>query len=298
MSDAPLFIGQHDPADVADYVIRFDDVMDSTETLTLVGVTIDATSAGLGLALGTASYAATAIARSVKFWLTCTDPTNAAFAAGVLAVVTATCTTSNNPARTFQRAVLVRVAQSEVLLAPVTVAEAKNHLRVVDNSEDDYIAGLVKAAADLIERDTGLALRAKSYTDSFETWQQFGRNRLPLSRRPANSVTQIEYDGDVGGTQVLASNQYRLRDLGGSTSVVPAANVTWPTLEAIPGAVRVTYNAGYANNDALPAAIRHAAMLLISHWYEHREAATPGTVTTLPMAYDSLIAAYRIVRLG
>lgn len=296
MSDAPLFAGVHDPSDIADYLIQFDDLLDTAETLASQSVTIDSASAGVGLALGAGPYAAIAVGKSVRFWLTCSQPNNAAFAAGVLCVVTATVTTSANPSRTFQRSVLVRVAQSDVLTAPLTLTEAKTHLRVVDGDENDYIIALIRAAADKIERDTGLVLRQRAVNVAFAGWHVNGSNRLPLWRGPVVAVTAIAYDDAAGAEQVLAANQYRLRSFAGALWVVPANGVTWPAVEPGIGTVRVTYQAGYANNDAVPASLRQAAFLLVGHWYENREAVNSDrTPVDVPLAYDALINPYRVL---
>jgi uncharacterized phiE125 gp8 family phage protein len=41
---------------------------------------------------------------------------------------------------------------------PVTLAEAKAHLRLADSSEDDLLTGLIRAARQDVERATGMAL--------------------------------------------------------------------------------------------------------------------------------------------
>ena len=240
MSEAPLFAGTHDPSDVADYLVNFDDLLATSETVALQSVTIDAASTGVGLALGSGAYAPIAVSKSVRFWLTCSQPNNAAFATGVLTVVTVTVTTNASPARTFQRSVLVRVAQSEVLNAPMSLSEAKAHLRVIDDSENDYITGLIRAAADMIERDTGLVLRQRAVGVAFDGWSTNDRTRLPLWRGPVVSVTSVAYDDEVGAEQVLAANQYRVRSFAGASWIVPANAVIWPAVELGVGTVRVT----------------------------------------------------------
>lgn len=181
-------------------------------------------------------------------------------------------------------------------VAPLTLAEAKTHLRVVDSADDSYITGLMSASADLIERDTGLVLRQRAVSVAFEGWATNGRQRLPLWRGPVVSVTGVAYDDEAGAEQVLAANQYRVRSFAGASWIVPANGVTWPAVEPGIGTVRVTYQAGYASNDAVPASLRHAALLLIGHWYEHREAVTSdGTPADVPLAYDALISPYRVL---
>jgi uncharacterized phiE125 gp8 family phage protein len=296
MSDAPLYVGSHDPADVADYLIKFDDLLETAEVVTLQSVSIDAASTAVGLAIGSGAYAPIAAVKNVKFWLTCNQPSNTAFVAGVLAVVTATVTTSATPARTFQRSVLVRVQQSDTLPAPVTITEAKAHLRIVDDAEDDFVIALIRAAQDKVEGDTGLVLRARDVAIAFDNWNG---HSLPLWRGPTNSVTSIVYDDPNGAQQTLAANQYRLRDYWGAKVIVPANGVSWPELENVSGCVRVIYNAGYANNYAVPSSLRQAALLLIGHWYENREAVNSDrSPVTVPMAYDSLITHYRVKRVS
>ncbi len=49
----------------------------------------------------------------------------------------------------------------------------------------------------------------------------------------------------------------------------------------------------------LTSALRMAALMLISHWYTNREAVVTGTIaTTIPLAYASLIQAYRELAVG
>jgi uncharacterized phiE125 gp8 family phage protein len=296
MSEAPLFAGTHEPSDVADYLVNFDDLLATAETVALQSVAIDAASTAVGLALGSGAYAPIAVSKSVRFWLTCSQPNNAAFATGVLTIVTVTVTTNASPARTFQRSVLVRVAQSEVLNAPMSLSEAKAHLRVIDDSENDYITGLIRAASDMIERDTGLVLRQRAASVTFDGWSTNDRTRLPLWRGPVVSVTSVAYDDEVGAEQVLAANQYRVRSFAGASWIVPANGVTWPAVEVGIGTVRVTYQAGYASNEAVPASLRHAALLLIGHWYENREAVNSDrTPVDVPLAYDALISPFRVL---
>ena len=46
---------------------------------------------------------------------------------------------------------------------PVTLAEAKAFLRLTGTSEDELVAGLIRAAREDVERSTGLALIAQTW---------------------------------------------------------------------------------------------------------------------------------------
>lgn len=180
-------------------------------------------------------------------------------------------------------------------LAPVTLDEAKAHLRIVDDADDDYITGLIEAAADKIECDTGHVCRARNVSIVRDSFADGGQMRIPLSYGPINSIASVVYDADTGTEQTLAAGQYRLRQFAGLTYIIPAFGVTWPATEAIIGAVRVTINAGYASNADVPDTLRHAALLLIGHWYENREAVAVGmTSGDVPLGYESLIRPHRL----
>ena len=79
---------------------------------------------------------------------------------------------------------------------PVTLAEAKAHLRVVDAVEDTLISGLIKAAREEVEAATGLALISQNWRLYLDCWPPSGLVR-PNSRwlfrcRPAISVTFLQ----------------------------------------------------------------------------------------------------------
>ena len=70
----------------------------------------------------------------------------------------------------------------------------------------------------------------------------------------------------------------------------------WPESKAQRASVKVRADIGYAE---LPADVRAAALLIIGHLYEHREAVVIGTIATdLPMGVELLLAPYVIHRVG
>ena len=43
---------------------------------------------------------------------------------------------------------------------------------------------------------------------------------------------------------------------------------------------------------AVPTPIKHAALMLTDHWYQHRSPVTPGSVAQVPYTYDLLLKPY------
>lgn len=57
----------------------------------------------------------------------------------------------------------------------------------------------------------------------------------------------------------------------------------------------ITFTAGYGAPADVPAAIRQAMLLLVAHWFDHRNAAPVRS--PLPMTVDALLAPFRRMRL-
>lgn len=178
---------------------------------------------------------------------------------------------------------------------PLSVAEARQHCRIDGTDDDALVAALIQAATDHLDGWNGILGRCLMT----QTWRQdfpgFGcRMRLPLA--PVQSVSQVTYYDADNAQQTLASSVYALLTDAVGSYVTLAPNQDWPTTYRRPDAVSVTYVAGYGGATDVPQAIKQAMLLMISHWYENREAATVGVIaSSLPMAVDALLTPYRVV---
>ncbi|MBB5322332.1 head-tail connector protein [Marinobacter oulmenensis] len=172
----------------------------------------------------------------------------------------------------------------------ITLAEAKAHLRVEHEEEDALIQSLVDAAVLNLEHETGRALRVREETLVLDRWL----NTVVLPWWPVRSVVDITYVDPMGNSQALSS--YALDTRKYPAKLRPAFGEAWP--EVIDGheVIEVQVEVGM---DALPEDLKRAALLLVGHLYEHREAVVIGTITsTLPMAVEYLVQPHRIMRVG
>jgi uncharacterized phiE125 gp8 family phage protein len=98
-------------------------------------------------------------------------------------------------------------------------------------------------------------------------------------------VQSIVYSDTNGASQTVASSDYVVSTFDEPGRIALANGKSWPsTLEQI-NAVRVDYTAGYgATADTVPEAIKQAMRMLVSHWYENREATV--SAATLPREMD------------
>ena len=178
---------------------------------------------------------------------------------------------------------------------PLTVAEAKLHLRVDISDDDAYIGTLITAAREWVENyldrtliTTQLILRAAEFpTEELEL------ARPPMATAGTATAVVITYTLADTTTATLSTALYRVDRTSTPGNVAPIINGTWPSdVIEDANAVAVTYWAGYGPTSAsVPATIRHAMLMLIGHWYEQRSAVLTATISKpLEFAVESLLA--------
>ena len=175
-------------------------------------------------------------------------------------------------------------------VAPVvSTAEAKAHLRVMHNDDDAYIDGLIAAAGDWLFGENSWLGRAATASRWELTLREFPDGKLDIPKPPLVSVTGVFYTPSNGGAAQQIT-VFRTIGGGGNGYILPAKGSDWPATDGEPESVRIEFTAGYTS---VPASIKHAALLMIGHWYENREAVTEIKLSDLPMAVDALLYPYR-----
>jgi uncharacterized phiE125 gp8 family phage protein len=150
---------------------------------------------------------------------------------------------------------------------PITLSEAKEHLRVTETDEDTLINNLIIAAREYCEEYTGRALAAQTVEAYFDYFAE----KMPLPRPPLVSVTSVKYKDSAGTEVTLTANTDYLVDTDSVIGQIARPySVNWPSFTPYPiNPIKVRYQAGYTS---LPKAIHQAILMLIGHWYANREA--------------------------
>lgn len=195
---------------------------------------------------------------------------------------------------------------------PLTLWEAKAHLRVDGDEEDNLIDALLRAAVD----------HCASYTDRCLTPTRF---RLSLDcaptsrpRAPANpeaypslfawayptapitvpvppllSVEAVKYVDADGVLQTMDPASYYVDTSRTPGRIFPTT--VWPELSTtLPNALMVEFTAGH-DAATLPPAVRSAVLLMLGHLHRNREAVITGTITAaLPLAVEALLMPHRV----
>jgi uncharacterized phiE125 gp8 family phage protein len=193
---------------------------------------------------------------------------------------------------------LVVAAASTADDRPVSVADAKEHLRVVDTTDDDeYIGLLIDAATTWAEDYCDRTFADKTYTVAFDDF--FG-TRIELPRPPvrlnetgSEATVTISYVDTGGATQTLTWAESGTQDFRLDRDHVPALVYptyldVWPSVRIDDKSVQITYLAGYGGTADVPKPAVHAIKMMVGHWYANREAV--GNVgQNVPMGVAALL---------
>lgn len=181
---------------------------------------------------------------------------------------------------------------------PVTLTEAKNHLRVDLTDDDSLISALIVAArehAEAITRRAFITQTLKLSMDAFPV--NNGPIYVPMP--PLQSVNSLKYFNTGGVEQTLTEGtDYLVDNESEPGRITPAPDTGWPATQNRPNAVSVEFVAGFGDASKVPQGIKQAILLMVGHWYENREAVTMqgNNAGELPMAVDSLLMMHRIWR--
>lgn len=176
-----------------------------------------------------------------------------------------------------------------VAAEPVSLVEAKAHLRIDHTEEDARISGLIAAAREYIERQTQKALATRDYRLTLDAFPS--SSDIRLDRGPVLSITAVLYDDADGIEQTLDPTNYVLDDVNDPGWVIPVAD-GWPTTISAINAVRIEYVAGWAAG-TFPEDLKQGILLLVGHWYNNREAATGDTMSEPPHSVHRIIHNHR-----
>lgn len=172
---------------------------------------------------------------------------------------------------------------------PLSVAYLRDqHLRVTNGSaENEFIALALETAIDACEQHIFAAPRPQRVLMP-QTWEMW------LSGFPASGVIQLQR-APVGVTGIVSVAYYDTDDAPQTLTGSPADYVltpsgpyspaevrlpsggSWPSVATREDAVVVTFEAGYADDQAVPARVRQGLALMVGELYKQRTISQVGT---------------------
>ena len=181
---------------------------------------------------------------------------------------------------------------------PVTLREAKEHLRIVlgNTDEDDYLEALLDAAIERTEQFLRRRLITQTWYYYLDDWPGVDAIKLPYGK--LQSVTSVKYTDSDGDQSTFSSANYIVDTNQDPGRVVLAYGETWPTATLYPSnPIEIEYVCGYGDDGSdVKAMIRHAIKLAISDLYENREPTFIGQGFTLTetKAFERCLWPYRL----
>jgi uncharacterized phiE125 gp8 family phage protein len=174
---------------------------------------------------------------------------------------------------------------------PVSLAEAKLHLRVDETADDDLIRSLIQTCRQDIETLCLHALITQTwnlYLDGFP-----GCSEIELPWPPLQSVTGVYYIEEGGVEKTFASSNYFVDINSTPGKIVLKTSASWPAMSnpQVANPVRIEFKCGFGD---IPSSVDYRAIaaikLLLGHYYENREAVFMGRTNPvlLPMGVSGL----------
>lgn len=178
---------------------------------------------------------------------------------------------------------------------PLTLADAKRHLNITHDTDDDLITALCSVARAHLEGADGTGGRlGKAITRHVlqGEMEAFPRRGLiiDLPQPPLVSVAWIKYRDADDVEQTFPATSYVVVKDGIAPFVRLKLGSSWPETYERADAVTIRFTVG---PESVPDDLLHAIRLHLGHLYVNREIALEKTLVQMPLGYESLIAPHK-----
>ncbi len=181
-------------------------------------------------------------------------------------------------------------------MEPVSLTEAKLHIRLDSDNEDDLLKALITTARLHVERLTKRIFLQQTWRFYADTLPEDGLLEIPLG--PLVSIDKVTFYNGEGMPKLIEPQDY-VSDI----SSHPARIKFRPTVIKAPkkalNGIEIDFQVGFGITTLdVPRDLRQAVLMLVAHWYENRsEVSADFNLSPTPKGVDALIAPYRCVRL-
>lgn len=173
----------------------------------------------------------------------------------------------------------------------ITVEEARQHVRVLDESENGWIETNLKGAIEWVEGLTGHIFEERTVTESFS-----GFSRIRLNSYPIKDLIEVSYVAANYLDDSIDPDDLRL--IGGGLGEPRPGRLArldrsaWPSV-CDAGVVTIKLTAGYPTPAEIPGPLKQAALLYLAGLYNDRE--TGGLAGEVEKAATRLCAPFASV---
>jgi hypothetical protein len=173
------------------------------------------------------------------------------------------------------------IVQTDPTSEPVTLAQAKNFLRVTVGDDDALISVLIMAARESCENFCSRSFAIKGYLQTLDSFPYYTdtvmsqmayppsyyalpmysttlwnySQMIKLYMPPAISAA-IDYTDPLGENKTLVQDvDFLLDNVSEPSRIFPMPGIMWPPVLYCPNAVRIRFKAGFGSTDTDPAPI-------------------------------------------
>jgi len=175
---------------------------------------------------------------------------------------------------------------------PVSLTEAKSHLKVDTTADDTYITSIIKAATQLSEEYTN-----RFFIDTVieQTCSDFEQLQT-LFKSKVSAVTHVKYYDSNNSLQTLDTAVYDEQLDYEPSQIQLADGKSFPSITKRNDAVVAKYTVGYGSAASdVPEIIKQAILLTIANFYQNRNSVVIGRIATkLPMNVKWLLDTYKV----
>ena len=178
----------------------------------------------------------------------------------------------------------------EPAVEPVSLPDAKAHLRLDHAADDGLVESLIIAARTHVERETGIAAIEQTWRLYLDDWP--ADRCVRLRRHPVRrieSATIFDAEGDphaIPGEWISLDTVSRPARLHVSDAAPPGARMNGIEIEFVAGLAETP--------NEVPDGIKRAVLMLVAQWYEFRGAFTAkDQPVAVPSGFERLIAPWR-----
>ena len=181
-------------------------------------------------------------------------------------------------------------------LEPVSLADAKAHLRIDGEADDAFLTAAIASARLHVEALTRRLLIEQTWRVYLDSWPRKRIVTIPVA--PLIAVETVTVYGGDGEPATVDADDYEVDAVSVPGRLILAAGTPGAAGRSANG-IEIDVTCGYgASSIDVPAPLRQAVMMLVAHWYEHRGAVGHDLAGEIPpLGFDALIAPYRILSL-
>lgn len=174
---------------------------------------------------------------------------------------------------------------------PVTLAEAKAHLRVEHTESDGLITDLITMAREYCEGFQNRQYITAAWDLWLDAWPDKDYIRIP--RPPLQSVESVKYFGTDNTEYTMDPAGYFVDNKSEPGRVALAYGQSWPIATLRPaGGVVIRFDAGYGDAKDVPQKVKQAILLKVELDFDRHE---PADAENLLKAVKRLLWLDRVV---